>query len=69
MKRLVEWLVAIAMVVATFMWAAAFVANRDWAALCLLGFTVYFFIRLGRTLQENRRLKEQIRELEMGLGL
>lgn len=69
MKRLVEWLVTIAMVAATFAWAAAFVASRDWAGLCLLGFTVFWFIRLGRALQENRRLKEQIRELEMGIGL
>ena len=69
MKRLVEWLVAIAMVAATFGWAAAFVANHDWAGLCLLGLTVFWFIRLGRALQENRRLKEQIRELELGLGL
>jgi len=42
---------------------------RDWLPLLINGLVLVLFIACFLLLRENRRLKEQIRELEMGLGL
>ena len=42
---------------------------RDWLPLLINGLVLVLFIACFLLLRENRRLKNQIRELEMGLGL
>jgi len=54
------------MVLAT---VVAMIARHDWIPLLMYGLVMVLFIAFVRLARENRRLKEQIRELEMGLGL
>ena len=49
--------------------AAAAMIPRDWIPLPLFVLTLLLFFAYIRLARENHQLEEQIRELEMGLGL
>jgi hypothetical protein len=45
------------------------IASHQWFALLLYAFAIFMFIGYIRLLMENLRLKKQLRELEIALGL
>lgn len=72
MKRLLGIglnLLALAFIAVVLLDVWALIVARNWAALGLFGIICLLFIRAAQLVRENKRLKQRIGELEMGLGL
>jgi len=69
MKRLLGIGLFLAVVGVSVLNTVTFIVQRDWGSLLLWGMILMLFAGYIARTVENQRLKNQIRELELGLGL
>ncbi len=69
MKQLLGIGLSLAVVGVSVLNTVTFIVQRDWGSLLLWGMILMMFAGFIARTVENQRLKKQIRELELGLGL